>query len=69
MEIGEIACAAPAWSYRGCTLKLSDGSQVQSWSGQSCHIRNPVMYRLTEKKKKETSMLQLINREKNLAII
>ena len=21
MEIGEIACAAPAWSYRGCTLK------------------------------------------------
>ena len=42
-------------------VKLSNGSQVQSWSGQSCHIRNPVMYRLTEKKKKETSMLQLIN--------
>ena len=49
-------------------VKLSDGSQVQSWSGQSCHIRNPVMYSLTEKKK-ETSMLQLINREKFLAII
>ena len=34
-------------------VKLSNGSQVQSWSGQSCHIRNPVMYRLTEKKKKK----------------
>ena len=21
MEIGKVACAAPAWSYRGCTLK------------------------------------------------
>ena len=52
---------------RSSCVKLSDGSQVQSWSGQSCHIRNPVMYSLTEKK--ETSMLQLINREKFLAII
>ena len=24
MEIGEIACAAPAWSYRGCTLNTTE---------------------------------------------
>ena len=30
---------------------MLDGSQVESWSGQFCHIRNPVMYSLTEKNK------------------
>ena len=30
MEIGEIACAAPAWSYRGCTLNSLEVSLDQA---------------------------------------
>ena len=40
IEIGEIACAAPAWSYRGCTLK----SILFCWSLRANILCSSILY-------------------------
>ena len=55
IEIGWMACAAPAWSFRGCTLKhLNTGTprpndslwttQVQIWHWYPCLLKNSLQW-------------------------